>query len=101
MSIVRGGVRGECFGPVPPRAFVVSGVGQDLGQLLQYGGPQRGGLVRGERLLAGLARVAKALGEHEAAEQGFRDALAIYERLGAAEAAELARKLAPEGGPGV
>jgi tetratricopeptide (TPR) repeat protein len=52
--------------------------------------------LEGAAALAGLARVAKALGEHRAAEQGLRDALAIYESFGAGEAAELARELEPE-----
>ena len=43
--------------------------------------------------LVGLARAARALGEHAAATQGFRDALVIYQRIGAGEAVEVAREL--------
>lgn len=45
---------------------------------------------------AGLGRVARALGDHGAAERHLTDALAIYRRLGAGEARELARELSTE-----
>ncbi|MFI9812564.1 ATP-binding protein [Saccharothrix variisporea] len=44
--------------------------------------------------LAGLGRAARALGEGVAADRALREALAIYQRIGAGEAAEVARELA-------
>ncbi|WP_152552062.1 ATP-binding protein [Actinokineospora spheciospongiae] len=40
--------------------------------------------------LAGMARVARALGEHEAADRAFREAVAIHRRIGSGKAAGLA-----------
>jgi tetratricopeptide (TPR) repeat protein/transcriptional regulator with XRE-family HTH domain len=53
-----------------------------------------GGPLAEADALAGLGRAAKAQGDQEGADRQLRKALAIYQRIGAGEAAELAEELA-------